>query len=388
MTDLATLTRRLRRYIGDNPYGVSYSGGSPSTNLSASGNNQFQISIGGSSPQVVDLGTAALLLNGHIIATKIQDAVRALDPTNVLYNNFTAMYVYDNFVLKTGAPSSEGRIVITNAVSNNAAAELKLGIYNGGMEYFDPVPRYTDTELSYFLGEGLASYNEKAETTNTYDQLTSHESLLVLHHGWLNALEAIAGESVYTYKETIGRDTLDLSTIFKNIIELMKYLRKRITELEEESGLGSFYVVDLVRHDPLYGGRLPEYSATDVPSPKIVNLAKVDDTTLLIEWDEIHDQEFASITVYTNTVAGNMLDKSLITEESSSNKSGVIEAAVSQRTIYNGYNTVVSVKDLPTTAINVLLVVTTRRQRYVYSDQYSIDLAAATPTATLEYEND
>lgn len=387
MASVATISRRLRRYIGDSPYGVSVSGYGAAESLTPGSENKIMISVAGGVAQEVSLGPTAYLVNAHSIAQKLQDGVRALDPADVMFTNFTAQYVAGQYVLKAGAPSSEGHIVVTNAATDNAADDLKLGVQNGGAEYVDPVARYTDAELEYFINEGLASYNELSESSFLVDQLNNHEALLVLHYAWMNALEAIAGESVYTYRETIGRDTLDLSQIFKNIMELLKYLRGRIKELQEESGVGSVFVTELTRNDYLYNERLPTYVKSSIVRPGILNLSRTDATSLLIEWDEIHHEDLEAVQVYTQTTTGNMLDLSLITDESSSNKAGIVEAATLQRTIYNGFDTVVAVRSLPSQVINVLVVLRTKRNRYLYSDQYSIDLANASAVAVKEYVN-
>jgi hypothetical protein len=114
--------------------GTSTGGNSAATTASAL---QVLVSINGDGPQVIyidDAGTHT----GAQIASKIQTAIRALTPFNslnaVAYSSATCAFTSTHYLITSGAVGSGSSVVVTPFASNAGAANLKLGIANGGTE--------------------------------------------------------------------------------------------------------------------------------------------------------------------------------------------------------------------------------------------------------------
>jgi len=84
--------------------------------------------------------TLAANITGLAIAADIQAKVRALTavtPSNQpAYDNFTATFdaITIQYILASGTSTIGSSLVITNALLNNMATPLKLGVANGGIE--------------------------------------------------------------------------------------------------------------------------------------------------------------------------------------------------------------------------------------------------------------
>lgn len=107
------------------------SGATTATGLS------FFVNINGDGPQIVyidDAGTHT----GAQVAAKIQTAIRAVTPINTLnavaYTSATCAFTSTHYLITSGAVGSNSTVVVTSVPGNAGAANLKLGVANGGTE--------------------------------------------------------------------------------------------------------------------------------------------------------------------------------------------------------------------------------------------------------------
>jgi len=108
----------------------STGGASPSTNLSGGTNCNFKLSIDGDTPETVTLTGLDGLTNGTLIATEMQRAINALGGK---YQYLNCSYQGSNYVIQ--GPSRDGvTLTVTDGDTLNVAADLKLGLANGGTE--------------------------------------------------------------------------------------------------------------------------------------------------------------------------------------------------------------------------------------------------------------
>ena len=119
--------------IASGTAGTSVSKTTPATTATAL---QIMININGDGPQIVyfdDAGTHT----GAQVASKLQTAIRALTPFNALnavaYSSATVAYT-TVYTITSGVKGSNSTVVVTGAPGNAGAANLKLGVINGGTE--------------------------------------------------------------------------------------------------------------------------------------------------------------------------------------------------------------------------------------------------------------
>jgi hypothetical protein len=139
-------------------YGTSVSGVEPRTKITSGVNDRIVVSINGLATHELVLGTQE---NADKIAIKIQELVRGLRDANpenqVAYSNFQCIFDGRRYILVSGTAGTGSRVVVTNAVTNNGAAVLKLGTANGGIEtvgsgFCANNAFVTISEISNFIG--------------------------------------------------------------------------------------------------------------------------------------------------------------------------------------------------------------------------------------------
>lgn len=98
---------------------------------------QLSVNINGDGPQIIyvdDAGTHT----GAQVAAKIQTAIRALTPRNslnaVAFSSATCSYTSTHYLITSGAKGSGSSVVVASVPGNSGAANLKLGVNNGGTE--------------------------------------------------------------------------------------------------------------------------------------------------------------------------------------------------------------------------------------------------------------
>ena len=112
-------------------YGTSTSDASPSTSILA---GNIKVNLDGDGDQAVALDVH---VTGAAIAADIQAKVRALTAVTAenqaAYAGFTAVYG-TAYVLSSGTTGASSSVVVTDGASTDRAAELKIGVANGGTE--------------------------------------------------------------------------------------------------------------------------------------------------------------------------------------------------------------------------------------------------------------
>jgi hypothetical protein len=116
-------------------HGTSVSGSGGHTRIYSS-NNRIGISLNGYTRIEITIGAQ---LSAYDIAINIQLQVRSIIVPNdselqAAYSQFTCSYVGTRYYLTSGTGGTGSSVVITDALSNNAAVDLKLGVMNGGYE--------------------------------------------------------------------------------------------------------------------------------------------------------------------------------------------------------------------------------------------------------------
>jgi hypothetical protein len=139
--------------------GLSTSGATPSTDISAGTDNKFNASVDGKSPLLVTL-TVAGKTSGSLIAAelelKINTALIAAGYDERVWAEYTGS-VYKIYSQSTGASSA---VVITDALTDNIADALKIGVLNTGVETLG-----TDDQDFLLYTEGGAKYAQPIETS-------------------------------------------------------------------------------------------------------------------------------------------------------------------------------------------------------------------------------
>ena len=137
--------------------GKSTSGAAPSTDISAGTNNKLNVAVRGSAPVLVTLtvvGKTSGVLIAAELETKINSALSAAGLDHRVWGEFTGgLYlVHDQ---GTGVDSS---VVITDALTDNIAADLKLGTANTGVQVVG-----TDDKDFLLYTEGGAKYGQPVD---------------------------------------------------------------------------------------------------------------------------------------------------------------------------------------------------------------------------------
>jgi phage tail sheath protein FI len=143
--------------------------------------SHFQVSVNGNGPYDVDLNNAGIVINSMAtLATAIQTVVRAVKPADPIFQNFhAAVDGAGTGILMTsqnGAAGSADRerasVVVINALANNIAAQLHMGVMNGGTETEASAvmrPEVSGTSTGSLTGVNLAGLNNAAESDLTID---------------------------------------------------------------------------------------------------------------------------------------------------------------------------------------------------------------------------
>ncbi|HEU0177926.1 MAG TPA: phage tail sheath subtilisin-like domain-containing protein [Blastocatellia bacterium] len=145
--------------------GSSVSDASPGTSLPAE-NRNLTINIDGDGAQTITLdGT---LTTGAEIAAEIQTKVRALAPSRAstapaAYSNFKADFSANLYILTSGSTGKRSSVEVSNAALNNAAAFLKLGRTNDGIETTGAAV-LRPANGSYHVGDNASGGNVHAVT--------------------------------------------------------------------------------------------------------------------------------------------------------------------------------------------------------------------------------
>jgi len=135
--------------------GTSISDTTPSTDLSAHTTpGTFVVNLNDDGVQTVSV-TTTLLTTGSLIAAAIQTAVRTLTAATLAkqgaYDNFTAVYDTGVYTFTSGISGVGSSVIVTDGIGlNNIAADLKIGVANGGTEAVggDIIKLLTKTSLS------------------------------------------------------------------------------------------------------------------------------------------------------------------------------------------------------------------------------------------------
>lgn len=120
-----TYTEEIEKYAG-----TSFSDAAPSTDISGDTDDSFNIALDGQDPVLVTLTGLLSLDTGNAIAAEMQTQINAA----VVEGSVTVVFedgIYKITSAKKGAGSS---VVVTDAVADNVAAALKIGLANGGVE--------------------------------------------------------------------------------------------------------------------------------------------------------------------------------------------------------------------------------------------------------------
>ena len=138
--------------------GSSIGDTAPSTDISAGTDNKFNISVDGESPLEVTLAVAGLNTGDLIAAeleTKINSTLLAAGSDKRVWVEFDLVYkIYSQY---TGTTSA---VVITDALSDNVADDLLIGVANGGVEAVG-----TDDQDFLLYTEGGAKYEQPIESS-------------------------------------------------------------------------------------------------------------------------------------------------------------------------------------------------------------------------------
>lgn len=129
----------------------------------------FQISINADGFQTVHLTSST---TGAETAGDIQAKVRALtanSPSNqAAFDNFTAVYTGGpNYVLTSGVGGAGSSVVVIDAVVDDIAASLKLGVPNGGTETTPTSPTYPTADANNIELAKLFSAASPISSTTT-----------------------------------------------------------------------------------------------------------------------------------------------------------------------------------------------------------------------------
>jgi phage tail sheath protein FI len=169
--------------------GTSTSGASPALALPAE-QRKLVINLNGDGPRTITLeGTT--LATGNDIAGAIEDAVQALAPLRSTtladtYGLFSATFSGGVYVLASGVAGKRSSVVVTAPPSESAAAALKLGLNNGGIEATGAA-ELRPANGTYLLGDGVVAGTTLGVTPGS-DGLTPDDSDFI---GALRSLDAL-----------------------------------------------------------------------------------------------------------------------------------------------------------------------------------------------------
>jgi len=130
------LTVALDRSNDSTDFGVSVSGTAAATALPAD-RRKLQVDVNGDGPQTIALADPCT--TGLQVAAAIQKAVKALSPQKAAtpgdaFIKFTATFAAGVYTLTSGTAGKRSSVQVTSDFTANAAALLKLGTINGGVE--------------------------------------------------------------------------------------------------------------------------------------------------------------------------------------------------------------------------------------------------------------
>lgn len=383
--DIETAVRRLRRLVSDTPRGYSRSAPGFVTDITGLAQATIGVSISGSAEETITL-TLTGLNTGVAIAAALQAAIRAHMPSDPAWMFATVTFnSQSGFTISNGDIGTDTNVIITTIIAGDVADALKLGLVNAGIEGFSPAARNTDDDLAAYITYALQSWNASVSPEYQYslDTLTDSKLTPILYMAWYMVLEADAGKAVYSYRTVLGGDTLDLSDVFRNILDMLSYLSARIDKMRDELGIGNIFVSELTRYDRVDDALVPEYVRGRMPKPTFLQLVRLDGTHALVEWQEIRVREFSYADLYTSASPG-IVDKSLLTSDPTVT---IPVSAVSTKQLrsFSGLETVTKVTSSGVVYF-VVIFADTRGQLY-YSDEYSLDLNDANASPVFSKAN-
>lgn len=387
--EIASAVRRLRNLVNDKPYGISKSDVSPATTVVANPTPTLKVAFGSGASVSVSFASAGAS-TAAIIAGRLQAAIRAAAPSDLNYAFATVTYADGYYIVKSGAFGSDNFTVITAGDANDVSAALKLGQQNGGTEYLSPSPRYTDADLETYINYGIVAWNASVPANKqvSLDTATDEQITPCLYQAWILVLESDAGSAVYSYRQTIGGDTMDMAQVFTNILELLRYLRGQLTTMREDLGVGGIFVSDLTRYDRLSDMRAPVYLPNAMPRPTFLQLRKLSASSVLIEWPVVRAQDFARALVFSSPTGG-LVDYSKLNDASAQVQAGAVrQDAISHAQIVNPTTTVLTVINLANVNQFFVIVYQDTRGQYYYSDEMSLDITTSNPVPVREVVND
>jgi len=144
--------------------GIHRGGASPTVPLPG-GNRKLQVNIDSDGYQEMTLADPCdTLVN---VAASVQTAVRALSQLKAstaaaAFSSFTCTVVDGRLVLTSGAPGATSTVKVLNAVSENAAAFLQLGLSNGGAEEHGAAVQRPAKGTTYQVGDDTVAGNVAA----------------------------------------------------------------------------------------------------------------------------------------------------------------------------------------------------------------------------------
>lgn len=386
--EIVSAVRRLRQYISDKPRGRSMSASGFSTDITALSSPNFKLSIDGEAVQTISV-VPTTLNTGAEIAAALQTAIRAAVPSD---NNYAFATVrFDSvlgYTIWAGEIGEISVVVTPGTTGTDLASYLKLGLNQSGTEDYFPPARYSDDDLEIIINTAFQQYNGSVGPDKQLylETVTETDFTVIIYYAWRMVLESDAGTAVYSYNQRLGEDELDMSALFKNILEFLAYLSARIDKMKDDLGIGSIFVSEITRYDRNTDMRVPEHVPSQMPRPRFLNLSKVSASVALVEWQRTNMRDFQAVQLYTHTASG-ILDLSRLTESGDVGEgNGVIAAATKQMEIANRVNTVHKVTGLSGVVYFLLVFRDTRGECY-YSDEYSLDLNDSDPSPILTVNN-
>lgn len=225
------LLSRLRRLIDDIGHGYSQSAPSFITNLVPTGIVDPTIGV------LIDDSVGVedvLLLNipvletGLAIALSIQTAIRII---NLDYANTVVTFdLKEGYILRSPTRGSKSQIRVSIPTTGTDVTDhLKLGSHVGGFESL-PVLSFGDDELEDMLDEALAAQSEYSDTSWNYDALPQNYETVVVYRSWSSVTDAMLGRAAHQFPQKVGSEESSANEVFKNLLNLAKWVRKSIEE--------------------------------------------------------------------------------------------------------------------------------------------------------------
>lgn len=355
MATQEALASRLRKLIDDVGHGYSQSAPGFSTNLSALGapvNLGVQIDED-TAPSDITLGAAASLVTGPAIASAIQSALRAAQPTKPGWAN--AAVVFDRmsgYTIRSGTQGSYSYVrVLPPSAGSDAAAQLKLGQPYGGYETPAHV-RFTDEDLFILLDEALNTQNEVGTPTLwTYATIPPAYETLIAYRAWSSIIDIALGQTATRHWQKVEQEESHEDQIFGNYLKLADWLKKKIADLQTELDGGTIEVTTATR----WNYEQQAYLAIDSHKDQEMRISLpmvswVDASTAVLEFSELLSPGLVEISFgYRQTDPG-VIDRSIFNDPEYESKyaqtKGFVSPSVLARTIRNGRNTVVKITGL------------------------------------------